>query len=293
MNQRLDELMRAADPVGFADQPAVTGGSDDPLYLTILEKRGDGMTLDEQTKQATPPVDRRRRGILVAAAAFVAVLVIGVAFALFSGGTEPEPAVPSTTTTSTTQAVVDNSQLDAGAAGAIAVATDAGYVASVQPWQSQLTFLAPGPEPCQLESDAVQFTELDTLTSYQTMVAMNLDDSVGMVEILRFADPAVAEEAAPILERLLRSRRECMANGLQRALGNSFDVDEFTSIEIEEALGGYLFSSRHADGSERVARIQVLGAIEGDVMYVITFRSNAAPVDNSFIEDLFNAARGA
>ena len=292
MNQRLDELMRSADPADFADQPAISADRNDPLYLSILAKRGDVMTVDKQTKPALLAPRRRRRGVLVAAAAFAVVLVIGVALALLSSGSgEPEPAATSTsTTTTTTEVMPDAARLEDAASAAIAVAEDAGYEAAQQAWRPQLTFVTGGPV-CQLETDAVQFTELDNLTSGQTMVAMTLDDSSGSVEVLQFADPAIAGEAVPIFQRLLQTRRGCMADGLQTRLGNAFGDDEFTTIDIEGALGGYLYSSEHDDGSGRVAHVQVVGAIEGDWLYIITFRSNVSPVENSLIEDLFTAIR--
>ena len=243
---------------------------------------------------------------------FFYLIAILAAFALIAaacgddddsgGGETTTTAAPETTTTAgggdtatteattTTEAMPDAARLEDAAAAAIAVAEDAGYEAAQQTWRPQLTFVTGGPR-CQLETDSVQFTELDSLTSGRTMVSMTLDDSIGSVEVLQFADPAVALEAVPIFERLLQTRRECMADGLQSRLGNAFGNDEFTTIDIDGALGGYLFSSEHDDGSGRVAHVQVLGAIEGDWLYIITFRSNVDPVDNSLIENLFRAVR--
>ena len=91
MSQRLDELMRAADPARI-DLPSATGESDDPLYLAILEKRGDVMAIDQQTKP-THPARRRSRGLLLAAAAFAIVLLVGLGIAFLGGfgGDEPVP----------------------------------------------------------------------------------------------------------------------------------------------------------------------------------------------------------
>ena len=208
MNQRLDELMRLADPADFVDQPTFSADHDDPLYLSILAKRGDVMAVDRRTEPKIPLPRENRRGVLVAAVAFAVVLVLGATLALLGGGSEePKPAGTSTstttattsTTTTTTEAMPDAARLDNAASAAIAVALDAGYEAVQATWRSQLTFVTGGPR-CQLETDSVQFTELDSLTSGQTMVSLTHDALSGSVEVLQFADPAVAGEAAAIFE---------------------------------------------------------------------------------------------
>jgi len=112
VSRRLDELMRAADPVDTTPQHAITGDHDDPLYLAIRDRREDVKTL-EKTKRVAPGVgSRNRRSVAAFAAGFAAALAIGALWLLTpldiaeppSPGTSPSvqnPAEPPTTTPET------------------------------------------------------------------------------------------------------------------------------------------------------------------------------------------------
>ena len=79
--------------------------------------------------------------------------------------------------------------------------------------------------------------------------------------------------------------------GLTGNLGNAWRNPESETIATDSALDAFLFTYQHDDGSDRTAYVQVLGAIEGDLLYVISFRSNTRPVDNRLLEYLFLAVR--
>jgi len=76
MSLRLDELMRAADPVDGVEQHPITGDHDDPLYLAILER---SQLADAREPEGMPKSARRRaRRLTALAAGFIGtVLAIG------------------------------------------------------------------------------------------------------------------------------------------------------------------------------------------------------------------------
>ena len=283
--EKLIERIHAVNPV---PNDGDTGFSAEALLSTINERSGLMQTQTKKNDEPTREPTKTRRGLLVAAAAFVMVILAGALFLLI----QPESDVASdpTTTTQVPTTVIESRGLEGAMVSVMDVATEAGYEAAVEPWDPQLVFVTGGPD-CQIDSDTVRFAELDTLTTERAMVGMTLGDSVGSIEVLRFADPAVAEAAVPIFERLLKSRRECITDGLTSGLGNAFRNPVNETIDADGALGAFLFTYEHDDGSGRVAYVQVLGAIEGDLMYVISFRSNTGPVDTSLLEDLFLVVR--
>ena len=108
MRSNLEDLMRQADPADLYEMPPVTGDRDDPLYASILSRRGITMA-EEPTDQITSAEEGTRpaRGWLVAAVAFVAVLVVGTVSLFWltrSGGLEvvDEPTMTTVATTTTT-----------------------------------------------------------------------------------------------------------------------------------------------------------------------------------------------
>jgi len=110
MRSNLEDLMREADPAELYEMPPITGDRNDPLYASILSRRGIDMvkeTTDRITRPTTRPEEGTRpaRGWLVAAAAFLTVLVVGT-MSLFwltrSGGPEVIDEPPPTTVVTTT-----------------------------------------------------------------------------------------------------------------------------------------------------------------------------------------------
>jgi len=115
MRSNLEDLMREADPVELYEMPPVTGDRDDPLYASILSRRGIDM-VKETTDQIAGTARRTRpaRGWLAAAAAFVAVLVVGAASLFWltrGGGPEVIDEPPTTTNVTTTPPPTTDSPL--------------------------------------------------------------------------------------------------------------------------------------------------------------------------------------
>ena len=112
--------VRQANP-----RPVGSGGPDGEWstaeLLAQIEARSDAMatTQRERTDQDIPE-RRQRRGWLVAAAAFAAVLLIGAVLAFVRGPTEEVVEPTPTTVAPTTAAVVDSTAAaDRGAAAAV------------------------------------------------------------------------------------------------------------------------------------------------------------------------------
>ncbi len=108
------QMMRAANPV--PDAAAALPDVELDALLVLTETRSTDMSIDQMEKAVTqerPPY--RRPPWLVAAAAFVAVLFIGVAVWAIGFGDEPEVVDPPPTTqaTTTTAAPVDTGALAA------------------------------------------------------------------------------------------------------------------------------------------------------------------------------------
>lgn len=106
MSTHLEELMRQADPIGLFDQPPVTATRDDPLYASILSKRGANVGEKNTISQALEAgsSEERRRWVPAAAfaTAFVLVLaLIGLTYVLRSETAPPvdEPVAETTTPT--------------------------------------------------------------------------------------------------------------------------------------------------------------------------------------------------
>ena len=286
-DEMLIERIHAVNPV---PNDGDSGFSAEALLSTINERSGLMQTQTTKKDDSTRRQTKVRKGLLVAAAAFVVVILAG-ALLLFTQQ-ESDVATDPTTTTLVPTTILESQGLDGAMVSVLDVAAEEGYEAAIESWVPQLVFATGGPD-CQIASDTVRLNELDALTSDQAMVRMTLGDSVGVVEVMRFADPVVAEAAVPIFERLLETRRECITDGLTGNLGNAWRNPESETIAADSALGAFLFTYQHDDGSGRVAYVQVLGAIEGDLLYVISFRSNTGPVDSSLLEDLFLVVRDA
>lgn len=90
MSHRLDELMRAADPVDGVEQHPITGDHDDPLYLAILERN---QLADARDPEGPPKSERRRaRRLTALAAGFVGtVLAIGALLLITPPNTAETP----------------------------------------------------------------------------------------------------------------------------------------------------------------------------------------------------------
>ena len=107
MRSSLEELMRQADPAELYEMPPVTGDRDDPLYASILSRRGVTMA-GQTTDHITGPADRirpwRRAPAITFAATFAAVLVVGTVtlFWLTRSGSPEVVDEPTTTTLVTT-----------------------------------------------------------------------------------------------------------------------------------------------------------------------------------------------
>jgi len=268
-----------------------TGLSATILLAAIDERSGLMQTQKPERQTQGDSGSKIPRGLLVAVAAFAVVILGGVLFL----ASQPDGDVatdPTTTTVAPTTTIEAQDLGDPRLAAAIAGATDFAadgrnrYEATIEPWEPQLVFETGGPD-CQPDTDVVQFNELDALTAEHSMVRLTKGESTGTVEVLRFADPAVAEQAAPILEQLLRSERECITSSLTGELGSAFKNFNHETVPFAEQLGVFMVTYEHDDGTGRVAYVQVAAGIEDDLLYIITFRSNEAPVDNGFLDDLY------
>jgi hypothetical protein len=99
MRGNLEDLMRQADPAELYEMPPVTGDRDDPLYASILARKGITMAdiATDQVARRRVGAQRRRWAPAVAfAAAFVIVITaVGLMSLLRSESTQPadEPAV--------------------------------------------------------------------------------------------------------------------------------------------------------------------------------------------------------
>jgi len=285
-NEMLIERIKQVNP---APNDSDTGFSSAAL-LAVIDERNAQMQTQKPERDVRDSGPKTRRGILVAVAAFVVVILAGVIFLVVQpqGEVADDPTTTTTQATTTTieaQAAADP-RLEAALNGATDVAAEFRYVATVEPWEPQLVYVTGGPQ-CQIPADTVQFSELDTLTSEQAMLRLTNGDIVGAVEVVRFTDPAVAAEAAPILQRLLESRRECITDSLTSNLGSAFTNFDNQTIPVDDALGAFLVTYEHDDGSGRTAYVQVAAGIQDDLMYVISFSSNSGPVDNGFLADLY------
>ena len=98
MSRRLDELMRAADPVDAASENPITGDHDDPLYLAILDRREDVKTLGKTKSRAPRLRSRFRRSVAAFGAGLVGVLAVGALWLLipldFDGPPSPVTSAP-------------------------------------------------------------------------------------------------------------------------------------------------------------------------------------------------------
>jgi ketosteroid isomerase-like protein len=93
MSRRLDELMRAADPVDGVDQLPITGDHDDPLYLAILERNRLAAGGDEESAPTSTSPGRRARRLTALAAGFIGtVLAIGALLLITPPNTDETPS---------------------------------------------------------------------------------------------------------------------------------------------------------------------------------------------------------
>lgn len=91
MSRRLDELMRAADPVDAVEQHPITGDHNDPLYLAILEKT---QIADAGEQEGKPKSARRARNLVALAAGFVGtVLAIGALLLMTPPDSDETPSL--------------------------------------------------------------------------------------------------------------------------------------------------------------------------------------------------------
>jgi hypothetical protein len=63
----------------------------------------------------------------------------------------------------------------------------------------------------------------------------------------------------------------------------------FGTVHVPGSRDGYLYTSLKASTVDP-AHVQVVGTIEGDLLYVVIFTSDVAPVDVSFIEEILTTA---
>jgi ketosteroid isomerase-like protein len=93
MSRRLDELMRAADPVDGVDQHSITGDHNDPLYLAILERNQLADTGEEENAPTSTSPGRRARRLTALAAGFIGtVLAIGALLLITPPNTDETPS---------------------------------------------------------------------------------------------------------------------------------------------------------------------------------------------------------
>lgn len=104
MRSNLEDLMRQADPAELHEMPPVTGDRDDPLYASILSRRGTTMVKEttDQIGEFGSEIRHRRWAPAVAFAAAFAIVVaaVGLMSLLRSEPAQPadEPAVETPTT---------------------------------------------------------------------------------------------------------------------------------------------------------------------------------------------------
>lgn len=93
MSRRLDELMRAADPVNGVDQHSITGDQNDPLYLAILERNRLADAGDDENAPTSTSPGRRARSLTALAAGFIGtVLAIGALLLITPPNTDETPS---------------------------------------------------------------------------------------------------------------------------------------------------------------------------------------------------------
>jgi len=93
MSLRLDELMRAADPVDGVEQHPITGDHNDPLYLAILERNQLADARDEESAPTNTSPGRRARRLTALAAGFIGtVLAIGALLLITPPNTDETPS---------------------------------------------------------------------------------------------------------------------------------------------------------------------------------------------------------
>jgi hypothetical protein len=80
MRSSLEELMRQADPAELYEMPPVTGDRDDPLYASILSRRGTNMSdpTTDQIGELQRESQRRRWTPAIAFAAAFVVLIVAI-----------------------------------------------------------------------------------------------------------------------------------------------------------------------------------------------------------------------
>ena len=289
MEHELIDQVKALDPAPQgSDLPA--GSWSATVVLRELDTRSSTMT-DTTTRPTEPNHTSRWRPLLVAAAAFVGVLAVGAVIWLATRTNDTPPADVTTTTQAPTTTAASTESLDATMNAAVGVAASAGFDAESTDWDHQLTYEINGEPACLADTDPVDMRSLDQATSARSMTVLRDGESTGAIELLRFDDAATASEFGSVLERLLRTRRACISGDLQGSLGSAFGEDTFSTLEIDGILGGFLFQSAHDDGSGRTAHIDVVAGLEGDVMYVVTFRSNGEPADPTMLSDLVAAVQ--
>jgi len=284
-DEMLIERIREVNPVPNDSDSGISAA----VLLASIDERSGLMQTQKPQRQQQQERTKVGRGLLIAAAVFVVIVLAGVAILL----AQPDSEVtnnPTTTTNAPTTTVdaqaLDDPRLDAAASGAIDVAGEEGFEATVVPWVPQLVFETGGPD-CQPDSDPVQFTDLDTLTAQQTMLSLENATGTGTVEVLKFADSSVAAEASPVFEGLLRSQRECITDAITGAFGGAFRNFGNETLEVDGALGAFLATYELDDGSDGMVYVQVAGGIRDDLMYIVTFSSDVAPVNDNVLGDMF------
>ena len=291
MERELIDQVKALDPAPpDTDMPA--GSWSAAVVLRELDTRSSTMT-DTTTRPTETDRTSRWRPLLVAAAAFLGVLAVGAVIWLATRADDAPPADVTTTTEASTTTVEATGSLDDAMNAGAGVAVAAGYEAEQADWDHQLTYEINGEPACLADTDPVDLRTLDEAASTRSMTVVRRGESVGHIELLRFDDPATASDFGDVLERLLRSRRECISGDLLGSLGSAFGENTFTTLDVDGTLGGFLFQSVHDDGSERTAHIQVVAGLEEDVLYVVTFRSNEEPADSDIdmVADLVAAVQ--